>query len=176
MDRFHLMMVYIMVAEEESFARAARKLEPSPPAVTRAITTLEGRLGVKLLTRTTRFVSTTDAGRRYLESARRILAELDEADVAAARLHGVPRGHLAITAPVLFGRTYVMPNIVDYLKRFPEISVSALLLDRVVNLLEEGLDVGVRIDELPDSTMRAVHVGHVRRVVCTSPHYLVSQR
>ncbi len=109
---------------------------------------------------------------RYLESARRILAEADEADEAAAGVHAVPRGQLAVTAPVLFGSLFVMPGIVDFLNRYPDVYVSALFLDRVVNLLEEGLDVGVRIGELPDSTMRAIPVGFVRRVVCASPRYL----
>lgn len=172
MDRFYLMTVFVAVAEEDSFAGAARKLGISPPAVTRAITSLENRLGVKLFNRTTRFVRTTDAGRRYLENARRILAELDEAEDAAAGVHGEPRGHLAVTAPVLFGRMFVMPGIVDYLNRFPDMSISAWFLDRVVNLLEEGVDVGIRIGELPDSTMQAIGVGSVRRVVCASPAYL----
>ncbi len=172
MDRFHLMSVFVAVAEEESFAGGARRLGMSPPAVTRAIAMLEEHLGIKVLTRTTRFVRATDAGLRYLESARRIIAEAEEADEAAAGVHAAPRGHLAVTAPVLFGSIYVMPGIVDYLKRYPDVSVSAMFLDRVVNLMEEGLDVGVRIGELPDSTMRAIRVGHVRRVVCAAPEYL----
>ena len=172
MDRFHLMNVFVAVAEEQGFAGGARRLGMSPPAVTRAIATLEDRLGVKLLNRTTRFVRATDAGMRYLESSRRILAEADEADEAVAGVHAAPRGHLAVTAPVLFGNLYVMPGIVDFLNRYPDASVSALFLDRVVNLLEEGLDVGVRIGDLPDSTMRAIPVGFVRRVVCASPRYL----
>jgi DNA-binding transcriptional LysR family regulator len=172
MDRFHLMNVFVAVAEEEGFAGGARRLGLSPPAVTRAIAMLEERLGIRLLTRTTRFVRTTDAGLRYLESARRILAEAEEADEAAAGVHATPRGQLAVTAPVLFGNMYVMPGIVDYLKQYPDVFVSALLIDRVVNLLEEGLDVGVRIGELPDSTLRAILVGSVRRVVCASPQYL----
>ncbi len=172
MDRLHLMTVFAAVAEAESFAGGARKLGMSPPAVTRAIAALEARLQVRLLTRTTRFVRATDAGLRYLAHARRIIADADEADEAAAGVHGVPRGQLAVTAPVLFGRLYVMPGIIEYLKRFPEMSVSALFLDRVVNLIEEGMDVGVRIGELPDSSLHAVGVGHVRRVVCASPDYL----
>ncbi|HYR01060.1 MAG TPA: LysR family transcriptional regulator [Casimicrobiaceae bacterium] len=172
MDRFHLMNVFVAVAEEEGFAGGARRLGLSPPAVTRAIAALEHRLGVKLLNRTTRFVRVTDAGARYLESARRILSEIDEADEAAAGSHAAPRGELAVTAPVLFGSQYVVPGIVDYLGRYPDVSVSALFLDRVVGLLEEGLDVGVRIGELPDSTLRAIPVGFVRRVVCASPRYL----
>ena len=172
MDRFHLMSVFVAVAEEESFTGGARRLGMSPPAVTRAIATLEERLGIKLLTRTTRFVRTTDAGLSYLESSRRILAEADEADEAAAGIHAAPRGQLAVTAPVLFGSLFVMSGIVDFLRHYPEMSVSALFLDRVVNLMEEGLDVGVRIGDLPDSTMRAIPVGHVRRVVCAAPEYL----
>ena len=172
MDRFHLMTVFAAVAEEESFAGGARRLKMSPPAVTRAIAALEHRLGVKLLNRTTRFVRATDAGARYLEHARRIIAEADEADDAAAGVNAEPRGQLAVTAPVLFGRLFVMPSIVEYLRRYPDVDLSALFLDRIVNLLEEGMDVGVRIGELPDSTMKAIGVGHVRRVVCASPDYL----
>ena len=172
MDRFHLMSVFVAVAEEQGFAGAARRLGLSPPAVTRAIATLEDRLGVKLFKRTTRFVRATDAGVRYLESSRRILAAADEADEAAAGVHGTARGQLAVTAPVLFGNLFVMPGIVEFLERYPDATVSALFLDRVVNLLEEGQDVGVRIGELPDSTMRAIPVGFVRRVVCASPRYV----
>ncbi|MGH8531832.1 MAG: LysR family transcriptional regulator [Gammaproteobacteria bacterium] len=172
MDRLHLMTVFVAVAEEESFAGGARRLGMSPPAVTRAIAALEERLGVKLLYRTTRFVRTTDAGQRYLDDSRRIIAEVDEADEAAAGINAEPRGHLAITAPVLFGKLFVLPVIVEFLKRYPAVEVSALFLDRVVNLLEEGLDVGVRIGDLPDSSMKAIRVGSVRRVMCASPNYL----
>lgn len=172
MDRFHLMSVFVAVAEAESFAGGARHLSMSPPAVTRAVAMLEQRLGVKLLTRTTRHVRVTDAGLHYLERAGRILAEADEADEAVAGIHAAPRGQLTVTAPVLFGRLYVMPGIVDFLRRYTEVTVSTLLLDRVVNLAEEGIDVGVRIGDLPDSSMRAVPVGHVRRVVCAAPDYL----
>ena len=172
MDRLHLMTVFVAVAEEEGFAAGARRLHMSPPAVTRAVAALEARLGVKLLNRTTRYVRTTEAGQRYLEDARRILAAVDAADEAAAGINAEPRGHLAVTAPVLFGRMFVMPGIVDYLERYPGTEVSAVFLDRIVNLLEEGLDVGVRIGELPDSSMRALRVGSVRLVLCASPHYL----
>lgn len=172
MDRFHLMTVFVAVAEEESFAAAARRLHMSPPAVTRAIAFLEERLGVRLLTRTTRLVRTTDAGVRYLEDARRILLEADEADEAAAGINATPRGHLAVTAPVLFGKIYVMPVITAYQMTYRETTVSALFIDRVVNLVEEGLDVGIRIGPLPDSALRAIRVGQVRPVVCASPAYL----
>ena len=166
------MTVFVAVAEEESFAAGARRLGMSPPAVTRAISALEERLGVKLLNRTTRYVRVTDPGHRYLDDARRIIGELDEADEAAVGINAEPRGHLALTAPVMFGRLFVISGIVDYLQRYPDMEVSAVFLDRVVNLLEEGFDVGIRIGELPDSSMRAIRVGQVRRVLCASPGYL----
>lgn len=172
MDRFQLMSVFVAVAEEERFAAAARRLRMSPPAVTRAVAALENRLGVKLLNRTTRHVRTTEAGQRYLEDARRVLSEADAADAAAAGINSKPRGRLGVTAPVLFGRMFVMPRIVEYLERYPDTDVSAVFLDRVVNLLEEGLDVGVRIGDLPDSSLRAVRLGSVRLVHCASPKYL----
>jgi len=172
MDRFHMMNVYIAVAEEQGFASAARRLGMSPPAVTRAIAALEQHLGVKLLNRTTRYVRTTEAGQRYLQDSRRVLAEVDAVDQAVKGINAEPRGHLAITAPVMFGRMFVMPGIVDYLERFPATEISALFLDRDVNLLAEGIDLGVRIGELPDSSMRALRVGSVRQVVCASPEYL----
>jgi len=166
------MSVFVAVAEAQSFAAAARRLRMSPPAVTRAIAFLEERLAVRLLTRTTRMVRVTDAGARYLEDARRILLDADEADEAAAGINAAPRGHLAVTAPVLFGKIYVMPVITAYQMAYEETTVSALLVDRVVNLVEEGLDVGIRIGALPDSSLRAIRVGQVRRVVCASPAYL----
>ena len=172
MDRFQLMTVFVAVAEEEGFAAGARRLRMSPPAVTRAVAALEKRLGVQLLHRTTRHVRATEAGARYLEDARRILADVDAADEAAAGVDTQPRGRLAVTAPILFGRMFVMPGILDYLTRYPGTQVSALLLDRVVNLLEEGLDVGVRIGELPDSNLRALRAGSVRVVLCASREYL----
>jgi DNA-binding transcriptional LysR family regulator len=172
MDRFHLMSVFVAVAETGGFAAAARQQQMSPPAVTRAIAALEKQLGVKLFNRTTRYVRTTEAGQRYLTDARRILADLDAADEAAAGINAEPRGHLTITAPVMFGRIHVMPGIIDYLGRYPDTEVSCVFLDRVVNLLEEGIDVGIRIGELPDSSMQALCVGSVRMVLCASPDYL----
>jgi DNA-binding transcriptional LysR family regulator len=174
MDRLHLMTVFVAVAETQGFAAGARRLEMSPAAVTRAIAALEERLGVRLLERSTRHVRVTEAGQRYLDDCRRLLAELDEADEAAAGLNAAPRGALAVTAPVLFGRMHVMPGIVDYLRRYPETEVSAVFVDRVVNLLEEGFDVAVRIGDLPDSSLRALRVGQVRRMICASPEYVAS--
>lgn len=175
MDRFTEMQVFVAVAEAEGFAAGARKLGISPPVATRAIADLETRLGVKLLTRTTRYLRTTDAGKHYLDDAKRILSDVAEADEAASGINGQPSGQLTVTAPVLFGKMFVLPGVIDYLNRFPKMEVSALFLDRVVNLLEEGMDVGIRIGELADSSMRAIRVGQVRRVVCASPTYLAHQ-
>lgn len=172
MDRLHQMQVFVCVAEEAGFAAAARRLEMSPPAVTRAVAALEGDIGVKLLKRTTRQVKVTDAGYRYMQDAKRILAEVTAADEAAAGIHAKPQGRLAITAPMLFGRMFVLPAITDYLQQYPDVSVDTVFLDRIVNLLDEGLDVGVRIGELPDSGMRALRVGSVRIVLVASPGYL----
>jgi len=144
----------------------------SPPAVTRAINELETHLGLRLLTRTTRTVRVTDAGERYVQDCRRILAEMLEADESVSGMHSSPRGRLTITAPVLFGGMYVTPIVTEYLTRYPEVSASCMFLDRVVNLLDEGVDVAVRIGDLPDSTMQAIRVGQVRRVICASPDYL----
>ncbi|WP_191966478.1 LysR family transcriptional regulator [Cellvibrio sp. KY-YJ-3] len=175
MDRLTEMQIYVAVAECEGFAAAARRLGISPPVVTRAVADLEARLGVRLLNRITRYVRATDAGQRYLDDARRVIAAADEADEAAIGVNSEPRGHLTVTAPVLFGRIYVMPAIVDYLQRYPAAEVSALFVDRVVNLLEEGVDVALRIGELGDSSFNALRVGRVRRVLCASPDYLARQ-
>lgn len=172
MDKLYLMTVFVAVAEEESFAGGARRLQISPPAVTRAVAALEEVLKVRLLNRTTRHVRVTDAGMRYLEDARRIIGDVEEANETAAGVNAEPRGHLAVTAPVIFGRIFVLPCVIEYLQRYSEMEVSALFLDRAVNLLEEGIDVGVRIGELPDSSMKATRVGVVRQVICASPKYL----
>ncbi|WP_020183317.1 LysR family transcriptional regulator [Methylotenera sp. 1P/1] len=172
MDRLNMMAIFIAVAEQEGFAGAARLLNISPPAVTRAVAALEAHLGVKLFNRTTRFVRLTEAGQRYAEDTRRIIAAADEADEAATGINAEPKGHLVVTAPVLFGRSYVMPGISDYLQKYKNTEVTALFLDRIVNLLEEGVDVGIRIGELPDSSYKALRVGQVRRVLCASPSYL----
>lgn len=174
MDRLHLMTVFVAVAEEEGFAGGARRLNLSPPSVTRAVAELEAHLGIKLFNRTTRFVRVTEAGQRYLEESRRVITAADEADQIAIGLNSEPRGRIAVTASVLFGRMYVMPGIVEYMNRHPAVEVSALFVDRIVNLLEEGIDVAIRIGELPDSSYRAMKVASVRRVVCASPAYLAA--
>jgi DNA-binding transcriptional LysR family regulator len=172
MSKFHLINVFVAVVDTHGFAGAARKLNMSPPAVTRAINELENQLGLRLLTRTTRTVRVTEAGERYVQDCRRILAEMAEADESVSGMHSSPRGRLTITAPVLFGSKYITPIVTEYLNRYPEVSASCLFLDRVVNLLDEGVDVAIRIGELPDSSMQAIHVGQVRRVICAAPDYL----
>jgi DNA-binding transcriptional LysR family regulator len=172
MDRLQAMTTFVAVVDSGGFASAARKLNLSPPVVTRAVAELEERLGLRLLTRTTRFVRVTDAGARFAEDCRRILAEIDEAETAATGTHTAPRGTLTLTAPVLFGQLYVTPILVSYLQQFPEVDAQCLFLDRVVNVVEEGIDVAVRIGELPDSSLQAVRVGRVRRVLVASPTYL----
>lgn len=166
------MSAFVAVAESGGFGRAARRLGISSPAVTRAIAMLEARIGARLFTRTTRVVRVTDAGARYLEDCRRILAELSVADRAAAGVHASPSGELAVTAPVLFGQKFVVPHLVSYLNEHPAVRIRAVFLDRIVELLDEGLDVAVRIGDLPDSSLLATRVGAVRRVVCASPAYL----
>lgn len=172
MDQIHLMNVFVSVGEEESFAAAARRMDLSPAAVTRAISGLEEQLGVKLLQRTTRNVRLTEAGRRYLDDARNILASITEANEAAAGVNSAPKGNLSVTASVLFGKSFVMPCIVRFLKTYPDVEVSAYFLDRIVNLVDEGMDVAVRIGPLRDSSLKAIRVGEVRRVLCASPEYL----
>ncbi|OPB01761.1 LysR family transcriptional regulator [Pseudomonas synxantha] len=172
MDRFHEMQVFLAVAEEEGFAAAARRLKTSPPSVTRAIAAMEQRIGTQLLARTTRSLHLTEAGQRYLEDCRRILAELEEAEEAAAGSYSIPGGQLTVTAPVLFGELYVAPVLGEYLDQFPLVNISALLVDRVVNMTDEGVDVAVRIGHLHEPGQQAIKVGEVRRVVCASPAYL----
>lgn len=172
MNRFHEMTVFLAVAEARSFAAAARRLEMSAPTVTRSVAALEHRLGILLLVRTTRSLRLTEAGERYAADCRRILDDVEQADDAAAGVMGAPRGALSITAPAFFGELHVMPAVLGYLRAHREVSVRTLLVDRVVNLLDEGVDVAVRIGALPDSTLTAVPVGHVRRVVCAAPGFL----
>lgn len=172
MDRLHAMQVFAAVARGGGFAAAARQLGMSPPAVTRAVAALEEHIGTRLLSRTTRNVALTEAGHRYLVDVERILQEMEDAEAAAQGQHASPRGLLTITAPVMFGRLYIAPILLDFLDRHPDVTGRLLLLDRVTNLLEEGMDLALRIGHLGDSSMAAVRVGSVRSVVCASPDYL----
>jgi DNA-binding transcriptional LysR family regulator len=174
MDRFQEMQVFAVVAQEQGFAVAARRLGLSAASVTRAVAALEQRIGTQLLIRTTRSVHLSEAGQRYLEDCRRILAEVQEAEDSAAGSHTQPRGQLTVTAPVLFGELFVTPVMASYLTQYPDVSINALLVDRVVSMVEEGIDVAVRIGELPDSNQHAIRVGEVRRVICGAPGYFAT--
>ncbi len=172
MDRFLAMQVFVAVGEEQSFAGAARRLGLSPPMVTRTIGALEQRLGIKLLQRTTRIVRLTNAGASYLLDCKRLLAEVDDAEQALSGSQNELRGSLSITASVMFGRLFVAPILLEFLAEHPKVDGRALFVDRVVDLIEEGLDVGVRIAHLADASFTAIRVGAVRQILCASPAYL----
>ncbi|MFZ3181426.1 MAG: LysR family transcriptional regulator [Methylocystis silviterrae] len=173
MDRLHELEVFVAVADAGSFAKAGTRLRLSPPAVTRAISALEERLGARVFNRTTRSLTITDIGQRFLESARRILIDLDSAEKEAVGETAVPNGHLMLTASVTFGRSAFAPVVCAFLNQHPRVTVSVLLLDRIANLVEEGIDLAVRIGPLPDSNLVAKKIGTVRRILVASPDYLV---
>jgi len=172
MDRIDAMQAFVAVADLQGFAPAARKLGLSPSGVTRLIAALEERLGARLLQRTTRSVTLTDIGTRYLERARRILADVEEAEGSAQDERTRPSGRLVVSAPVGFGRLHVSPVMSTYLKRYPEVSAELRLADRMVNLVEDGIDLAVRIGHLADSSLVARQVGEMRRIVVASSGYL----
>ena len=171
MDRLQSLEVFVAVAEAESFAEGARRLGLSAPSATRGVNALEDRLGARLFTRTTRRVRLTDVGRTYLEDARHVLAQLQAADEAAAGAMANPVGILRITCSNEFGRIYVTPILTDFLDTYPDVTADVVMVDRVVNMVEEGFDVAVRIGALPSSELTAVRVGSVRRIVCGSTGY-----
>jgi DNA-binding transcriptional LysR family regulator len=171
-DRLDALTVFVAVADQQSFAKAARQLRRSPVSVTRAVAALEERLQTRLFNRTTRSVALTDAGARYLDGCRRLLATYGELEAVKFAERAEPRGWINVTAPVMFGRLHVLPLVRSFLDDYPQVDVRLLLLDRVVSLVDEGLDLGVRIGQLPDSSLLAIRVGHVRRIVCAAPQYL----
>lgn len=168
MDKLSAMRAFVEIVEHGSLTAAASALDRSLPTLVRTLAALEEELGVRLLRRTTRRMSLTEEGRAYLDRCRRILADVEEAEQALVSDRAEPRGTIRATAPVLFGQLHVAPAAGEFLRRHPRVEVELLLLDRVVNLIEEGIDVAVRIGPLADSSMIAVPVGHVRRVVCAS--------
>src|SRR3954466_9302460 len=172
MDRIDAMAAFVAVADLQGFAPAARKLGLSPSGVTRLIAALEDRLGARLLQRTTRSVTLTDVGTRYLERVRRILADVEEAEVSAQAERSRPSGRLVVSAPNGFGRIHVAPVFSTYLKHYPEVSGELRLSDRMVNLVEDGVDCAVRIGHLADSSLVARTVGDMRRIVVASKSYL----
>lgn len=173
-DRFEAMAILVAVADAGSFSAAARALGIPLATVSRKVGELEARLKTRLLQRSTRQLSLTEAGQTYVAACRRILEDVGEAERAAAGEYAAPRGELVVTAPVVFGREHVLPVVVDFLKMYPDIDVRMMLTDRVVHLLEEQVDVAVRIAELPDSSSVATRIGAVRRVVCASPAYFAA--
>jgi DNA-binding transcriptional LysR family regulator len=172
MDRIDAMQAFVTVADLKGFAPAARTLGLSPSGVTRLIAALEERLGARLLQRTTRSVTLTDVGSRYLERVRRILADIEEAEDSAEGERMRPGGRLVVSAPVGFGRLHVSSVMSAYLKRYSEVTGELRLSDRMINLVEEGVDLAVRIGHLADSSLVARHVGEMRRIVVASNAYL----
>jgi DNA-binding transcriptional LysR family regulator len=172
MDRLDAMSAFVAVADLNGFAAAARRLAVSPSAVTRLVAQLEEHLGVALLRRTTRSVTLTDAGARYLERAKRILAEIEDAEGAAQAERATPSGRLIVSAPVTFGRIHIGPLMADYLKRYPQVAGELTLSDRFVNLVDDGIDVALRIGALSDTSLIARRAGSTRRVAVASPAYL----
>jgi len=175
MDRLQTLEVFVAVADAESFAAGSRALGMSAPSVTRGINALEARLGARLFTRTTRRVRLTEIGERYLADARRILAELQAAEDGVSGAATRPTGVLRITCPTEFGRIHVMPLLMEYLEHYPEMRAEVVMVDRVVNMIEEGFDIAVRIGSLPSSGLTALRVGSVRRVMCGSPSYFARE-
>jgi DNA-binding transcriptional LysR family regulator len=172
MDRIDAMKVFVTALEEGSLAGAGRKLGRSPAAVSRAIAFLEAHVGAELLHRTTRSIKLSEVGERYAAVCRRVLTELEEADTVAAGDRAAPRGTLALTAPVVSGEMVLRPVLDAFLDAYPTVSARLLLLDRSVNLIDEGFDAALRIGNLADSSMMASRIGEVRRVVVAAPRYL----
>ncbi len=172
MDQFEMIRTFVAVADKGSFVEAARRLRVSPTAASRSIAMLEKALGAALLSRTTRSVRLTEAGALYLERCTSILADLDDAALALRGDGAMPGGTLVITAPVTFGRLYILPIATRLLADFPELKVELTLIDRVVRLVDEGVDVAVRIGDLSDSSLYAVKIAEVRPILVASPAYL----
>jgi DNA-binding transcriptional LysR family regulator len=172
MDRLAAMRVFMTAAGEGSLSAAGRRLNMPLPTVSRHLAALEEHLGLRLLTRTTRRLALTEPGQSYLETCRLVLDQLEAAELRLAGESAEPQGELALTAPVVFGRLHVLPIVTEFLEAFPRISARMLLVDRIVDLQEEGLDLGIRIGALPDSSIRATRLGAIRYVSCASPGYL----
>ena len=175
MDRLAAINVFVAIAEAGSLSAAGRRLGMPLSTVSRYLAALEDQVRVRLITRTTRDLVLTESGRHYLESCRRIVAELEAAELRLAGEQEEPQGELAVTAPVVFGRLQVLPVVVEFLRMSPRVTARLLLVDRTVDLIEEGLDVSVRIGALPDSSLIATRVGSIRHITCASPAYLVSR-
>lgn len=172
MDRLESMTILLAVVDAGSLSAAARRLAMPLPTVSRKLAELEAHLNTRLLHRTTRQLSLTEAGASYVAACRRILEEIGEAERIVTGEYATPKGELVVTAPVLFGRLHILPVVAEFLTHYPQIDVRLVFTDRVVHLMDEQIDVAVRIGDLPDSSFMAIGVGQVRRVVCGSPTYL----
>lgn len=171
MDNLSAMEVFVRVVQEQSFTAAARRLNLSPSATSRQVSGLEDRLGVRLLNRTTRSVSLTEEGAAFFERCTRILADVEEAELAVSALHAAPRGTLRVNAPVGLGRLHVAPLVPEFLQRYPELRLDLTLIDRFIDPVEEGADVVVRVGELRDTSLIARKLAPNRRMVVGSPEY-----
>jgi DNA-binding transcriptional LysR family regulator len=171
-DKFKAMETFVRIADEGSLTAAARATGSSLPAVVRSLAAYEAELGVRLFNRTTRRISLTEEGRQHLDNCRQVLAALEESEAALTAGAGEPAGHLTITAPVLFGQMWIAPAVTRFVQQYEKMRCTVVLLDRVVNLLEEGIDVGIRIGALEDSSLVALPLGSIRRVVVANPAYL----
>ena len=175
MDRLAAINVFVAIVEAGSLSAAGRRLGMPLTTVSRHLSALEEQVGVRLVTRTTRRLALTEPGRDYLDSCRRIVAELEAAELRLGGGNQEPKGELAVTAPIVFGRLHVLPIMTEFLATFPKVTARLFLVDRVVDLIEEGLDVSLRIGALPDSSLMAARVGSIRYVTCASPGYLAGR-
>ncbi|MEO7688906.1 MAG: LysR family transcriptional regulator, partial [Sphingomonas sp.] len=175
MDRLDTLRTFVAVADQASFAEAARRLRISPTAASRAVSALEASLGTSLLRRTTRSVRLTEDGAAYLERCRAALAELDDAALALRGAGAAPGGNMVITAPVVFGRLHILPVVMRLLHDHPALAIRLTLSDRVVRLVDEGIDIAVRIGDLSDSALHALKLAEVRRILVASPAYLAAR-
>jgi DNA-binding transcriptional LysR family regulator len=172
MDKLRAMEIFVRIVERGSLTAAADALGMSVPSVVRALAALERTMGVRLMNRTTRRSSLSDEGREYYERCKRVLTEVEEADASISARRTEPKGRLRVTAPVMYGRMHVAPVVADFMAKYQDMEIELLLLDRVIDLVEEGIDVALRIGNLPETTLVAVPVGATRRVVCAAPSYL----
>ena len=172
MDRLESMSVFVAVAAAGSFSAASRQLQMPLPTVSRKVSDLEAHLKAKLFVRSTRKLTLTDTGESYLLACRRVLGEVEEAELSASGQYNAPQGELVITAPIVFGRLHVLPIVTEFLKAQPRVDVRLVLADRALNLVDDHLDLAVRIGSLPDSSLVATQIGRTRHIVCASPVYL----
>lgn len=172
MDRLEAMSIFISVVESGSFSKASKKINMPLPTLSRKISELESHLSIRLLNRTTRSLELTEVGQSYLAFCKKIIEDVSEGEKSVSGEYSAPKGKLVITAPAVFGRLHVLPHIYEFLKAYPDIDVQLLLSDRNLDLLEEHIDVAIRIGKLQDSTMMAKKIGEIHKVVCASPEYL----